>query len=107
MNNQSITQIGDRLQPGPRPVAKRVTVVTGAGNLRAFVDVQIGAFVLNGCRVIQQQGQRPWASLPQTQSRDGKWYPVVSITNKAIEDAIKAEVLSAWGEKVGAEVDHG
>lgn len=80
----------------------RLHPLTGTGNLKAFASVQIGegerAWKINGCQVIQQEGQQAWVSLPQSKYiRDDKphFYPVVEVP-KSIAEAIQTAVLAAW-----------
>jgi DNA-binding cell septation regulator SpoVG len=84
------------------PCARRFTLVTGQGNLRGYVDVQVGLFLIRGCRVIQEGTKRAWASLPQQQAKDGRWYPILEVADKGLEERIKAEALRFWAEEVGA-----
>jgi DNA-binding cell septation regulator SpoVG len=67
-----------------------------AGNVRAFCKVRLGAVVIHGCKVVQQPNQRAWVALPQQQSKDGKWFPVVEITSESLLERVRAAVLEAW-----------
>ncbi len=91
------------MNASPRPIARNCRIITNQGNLRAFCDVQAGPFLISGVRIIQQDGQRPYASLPQRQAPDGRWFPVLSCTDKTLERAILDEALSYWREEVGAQ----
>lgn len=73
----------------------KVTPVPTPGNLRAFADVQIGPLVVTGCRVIQQPGQRPWVSMPQTQADDGRWFPVLRTDDDLLRAQVRDRVLAA------------
>jgi DNA-binding cell septation regulator SpoVG len=69
---------------------------SGTGCLRALADVEVDSrFVLHGCRVIQQDGQRAWFSTPQRQA-DGRWFPVVTILDPRLKDRLREVVLAAW-----------
>jgi DNA-binding cell septation regulator SpoVG len=74
-----------------------------AGNLKAFATVELGCVILHGCRVIQQDGQRPWVPLPQTPARakaddtGAGWFPVIEITNRTVMDQFRDAVHEAWG----------
>ena len=72
-----------------------VKPVEGHGNLRAFATIGVGPFIVHGCRVVQQPGQRAWVSMPQTKSGD-RWWPVVEVEDRALKDAISETVLRAW-----------
>jgi hypothetical protein len=70
-----------------------------AGTLKALVSVRIGAITINDCKIICQEGRRPWLGLPskeyQSKSGDRRFSPIVELP-----DALRAElsrlVLSAW-----------
>ena len=87
----------------PRPeVQEHITVLDvrriNAGNLRAFVSIQIDRMIVHSCRVIQQPGKAAWVSLPQ-QERDGKYFPIVECSDRQLADKIKAEILKAYNGK--------
>ncbi len=80
----------------------KVTPIPNGGNLKAYAAVQVGLWTIHGVRIVQQPGQRPWVSLPQTEGKPdsrGKrtWWPVVECEDKALQRAIEAAVLKAWG----------
>ena len=74
-----------------------------AGTVKAFASIQIAdALEIRDLKLIQQEGQRAWVSLPDHQRSDGKGYaPIV----KCLDDRLKAEidkvVLDAWQSAVG------
>jgi len=68
------------------------------GSVRAYARVKVGAFTISGCKVIQQDGQRPWVKLPDQQSKDGKWFPIVTCSSPTLENAINETVLQAFRE---------
>lgn len=68
------------------------------GSVRAYARIKVGAFAISGCKVIQQDGQRPWVKLPDQQSKDGRWFPIVSCSSPTLEGAISEAVLAAWRE---------
>lgn len=73
--------------------------VTNRGNLRALADVEISfeigaSIIFRGCRVIQQDGQRPYVALPQVEAADGKFFPAVSAPD--LREAIQPLVLAEW-----------
>jgi hypothetical protein len=46
-----------------------------AGNLKAFAKVKLGCVVIHGCRVVQQDGQRPWGcDATDTCSPESGWF---------------------------------
>jgi hypothetical protein len=80
----------------------KVHPVTGAGALKAFVTVKVGCVEIDDCRVVQQDGQRAWCSLPQVPVRakaDGSgagWRSIIRITNPDVLARVRSAVLAAW-----------
>ena len=35
------------------------------GNLKAYADVKVGPWIVRKCRLIRQEGQKPYVHLPQ------------------------------------------
>jgi DNA-binding cell septation regulator SpoVG len=74
----------------------------GSGNLKGFAKVRLGAVIIHGCRIVQQDGQCAWVALPQTPARkkaDGSgagWFPVIEITRRELMDQVRDAVLEAW-----------
>lgn len=89
-----------------RPIAVTILNLTHpnkAGNLKAFVDVQVGStLTIFGCRVIQQPGQRAWVSPPQREwtTPDGtkKFSPVIEWRGP-LKDAVERTILDAYGKE--------
>jgi DNA-binding cell septation regulator SpoVG len=67
-----------------------------AGNLKAFVKVQIGPMVIDGFRVVQQPDQKAWVSVPQERGTDGKYYNRIQIEDDDLLNRVRSTVLSAW-----------
>ena len=69
--------------------------ISGAGNLRGFATIAIAGKVrVFDVRVIRQEGQQPWVSMPsRAYEKDGvrKWAPIVEL----IDEKLKAEVSQA------------
>ena len=72
----------------------------GRGNLKAFVDIVINDTIsIYGCRVIQQEGQRPWVSMPQVESQKNgqkKYFAVVKILDEKLKEDINDAILTAY-----------
>jgi len=68
------------------------------GSVRAYARIKVGAFAISGCKVIQRDGQRAWVKLPDQQSKDGRWFPIVTCSSPTLENAISEAVLTAWQE---------
>jgi len=52
-----------------------------------------------GCRVIQQEGQRPWVSMPQVEyQKNGhkKYFAVVKILDEKLKEDINDAILTAY-----------
>jgi hypothetical protein len=75
--------------------------VSDCGSVRAFVKLRVGGFTIHGCRVIRQDGQRPWVARPQVPARKkadgsgGGWFPVLEAT-KELKRRIDDVVIEAW-----------
>lgn len=54
------------------------------GNVRAFLTIRIGGVTIKDCKVVQQPGQRAWASMPDRQYLDSsgskRWTPIVELS---------------------------
>lgn len=72
------------------------------GNLKAFAQVKLGnTMTINGCRIIQQAGQRAYVALPQSQDKNGKFWPVIVADDPQFKDAVQEKVLAAWESSNG------
>jgi len=70
------------------------------GSLQAFATILLdGTMRINSIRVIKQEAQKPWVSLPQSEkvNEDGSksYYPIIEV-EPDIKDAIQRAVLDAW-----------
>jgi len=78
----------------------KITPMIGKGNLKAFVDIVINDTIsIYGCRVIQQEGQRPWVSMPQVEyQKNGhkKYFAVVKILDEKLKEDINDAILTAY-----------
>lgn len=68
------------------------------GSVRAYARVKVGALTISNVKIIQQDGQRAWVKLPDQQSKDGRWFPIVTCSSPTLENAISEAVLAAWRE---------
>ena len=76
-----------------------VRKLTG-GNLKAFIDVQLGPSVtIFGFRVIQQPGQKAYVSPPQREytDQDGKkhYAPMLELTGN-LKTRVEHAIMTAW-----------
>jgi len=70
----------------------------GAGALLGFASVRLGAILIHGWRVVQQDGQAAWVSPPINEVvRNGEYYRVVEINSDKLEDEIARIVLEEFG----------
>lgn len=73
----------------------RLYRLDGEGPLKAIADVRInGSILIKGVRVLAGK-KGLFVSMP-TSGKDGKWYPIVMITDKAQEDSFNHAVLEAF-----------
>ena len=92
-------------KPAPVPSVRLVELhpVGGQGSLRAFAAVTLsGRLTIRDCRVIQQEGQAPWVSMPTkswVDQKDGrtKYRPLIDLPHEW-QKAIEAAVVAAWDE---------
>src|SRR5262249_3126314 len=72
------------------------------GSLRAFVTVKIAdKLIIHSLRVIQQEGQQPWVSMPQTEAPQPngakpKYYSIVEIPDESLKKQVTEAVLRSW-----------
>ena len=81
------------------PTVTTIKPIPNAGNLKAFASVQLGPVILDGFRVIQQPGQKPWVSVPQEKGSDGNYYNRVHFERDDDLAAVRAVVLQKWEEQ--------
>jgi DNA-binding cell septation regulator SpoVG len=78
--------------------------MTGWGNMRAFVTVQIGPLRIKKCRLVKEENKSAWVSPPQEMwEKNGKksYFPLVEWPqewNDAINDAVLTAYADATGE---------
>lgn len=76
------------------------------GPLKAFVDVQIGQWIVCEWRIIKRDGERAWISPPQAswKDRDGKVrYRILLTIPGELKQRIEAAILSAWEREIAGE----
>jgi DNA-binding cell septation regulator SpoVG len=74
----------------------RVEPAKGSTALRAIADVSIGSIKIHSCRIVQQNGQKAWLSMPASKLPNGAWYPHVTILNEGLRKQDQEAVLAAW-----------
>jgi len=68
------------------------------GSLKAFATVMIDRITIRGFRIVQQEWQRAWVSVPQVEyMKDGeKKYAPIVILPDALKREVDQAVLEAW-----------
>ena len=73
--------------------------LSGERPLKAFVDVQVGDWVIHDWRVVKKDGQRAQVIVPQTSWRDSqgqvRYRALLSIPGE-LRQLIEVVILSAW-----------
>jgi DNA-binding cell septation regulator SpoVG len=86
-------------QTNPMITVERITRIDTAGSLQGFASVDVGgALRIHDLRIIHQDGQSPWVSMPQASyEQDGrrKWYSIIEMPDN-VKVAIQDAVLKAW-----------
>ena len=77
---------------------KEIRRLSDAGNLKGFAVVEVGPWVIRGCRIVQQAGQRVYVALPQERSTDGRFFPILTTQDSSLKEIIQAAVLQAWSQ---------
>jgi DNA-binding cell septation regulator SpoVG len=67
----------------------------GTTSVKAFVDIRIGAVEINGCKIVQQEGQCAWLAMPSIKT-ERAWQNAVEITGRDLKQRITDVVLEAW-----------
>ena len=75
-------------------VARMYRVETGSP-LKAFVDVSINQVLVKGVRIVEGKNGL-FITMPQTQAKDGKWYPSVMLLDDGLKDEPQEAVLEAY-----------
>ena len=86
-------------QAGPVITVEVIKRIDNAGSLRGFASVDVdGKLKIHDLRIVQQDGQRAWVSMPQASyEKDGKrrWYSIVEVPDN-VKAAIQNAVLATW-----------
>lgn len=74
---------------------KKVSV----GNVRAFVNLKINDILIHDFRIVQQENQKPWVSVPQVswKDREGKThYKNLIELPKEVKEEVNRAILAHW-----------
>jgi hypothetical protein len=71
--------------------------------VKAFVDVQIGDWIIYDWRILKRTGERAWVSVPQVSWKDPngkvKYRALLSIPGE-LKQRIEVAILSAWEKEL-------
>lgn len=74
-----------------------VRKLESAGNLKGFIDVQIGPILVRGFSVFETKNGLI-VSVPRRLGRDGQWADALDIQDEALAEAVKSAILEAYNE---------
>ena len=76
-----------------------IRLLNRESNVRAFLTIRIGGVTIKDCKVVQQPGQRAWASMPDRQYLDSsgskRWTPIVELSPE-LRSRVNAVVAEHW-----------
>lgn len=76
-----------------------IKLMNGDKPLKAFATVQVGDWTIYDWRIVQQNGNQAWISVPQVSWRDSKgrvrYRALLSIPGE-LKQPIEVAILSAW-----------
>ena len=79
-----------------------IRLLNDGRSLRAFVDVQVGDWIIYEWRVIKKDGQRAWVSVPMASWKDlnhkVRYRALLSVPDEW-KQRIELAILSAWEEE--------
>ncbi len=89
---------------------RSISPVQERGALKAFVEIRVGQFVLTDCRIIQENGKKPWVSMPvisyKNQHGTVNYKTLVQINDKNLKNEISHAVIRAWENRNGGSNEH-
>jgi len=84
-----------------------ISPVSDRGALKAFVEIQVGSFLITDCRIIQENGKRLWVSMPvlsyKNEHGTARYKTLIQISDKDLKNEISQAVLRAWESNHGGE----
>lgn len=82
-----------------------ISPLADRGALKAFAEIQVGPFSIVDCRIIQENGKKPWVSMPvltyKNEQGTTRYKTLVQIIDKDLKNEITQAVLKAWDENGG------
>ncbi len=77
-----------------------ISPVSDRGALKAFVEIQVGSFLITDCRIIQENGKRLWVSMPVLSYKNEhgtvRYKTLIQISDKNLKNEIAQTVIKAW-----------
>ncbi len=87
-----------------------ISPVSDRGALKAFVEIQVGSFLITDCRIIQENGKRLWVSMPvlsyKNQHGSVCYKTLIRTNNENLKARISQAAIEAW-EKNGTRGNNG
>jgi hypothetical protein len=83
-------------------VTRLFKLTDAKGPLKAFASIRLGPITINGCRIVHQDGKKPWVSMPQEEDKkvkEGepkKYHPIVFIEDKVLMKAVEDAVIAVY-----------
>ena len=80
-----------------------IKIVKGSRPLKAFIDVQVGEWVVRDWRIVKQNGQRAWVSPPQASWQDQTGtthYKSILDVPPELKQRIDVACLAAWEKEL-------
>jgi len=82
-----------------------ITPVMDRGALKAFAQIQVGDFTFTDCRIINENGKKPWVSMPVLSYKNEhgmtRYRTLVQVLDKNLKNEISQAILRAWGSNYG------
>ena len=77
----------------------KINRLEGNSRVKAFVEVTFDGFItVYGVRLVE--GDRGlFVSLPQNKGNDGKFYSIVKVNNKSVQEALEQAVIAAYNKE--------
>ncbi len=84
----------------------KIRLLNDGRPLRAFVDVQVGDWIIHEWRIIKKDRQRAWVSVPMASWKDFdhkvRYRALLSIPDE-LKQRIEVAILSAWEKEERSE----
>ena len=61
--------------------------------------MKAGPWIVRKCRLVRQEGKKPYVQLPQCKAEDGRYFPMLQLEDCDLKQTIQDPVLKAYREK--------